>query len=365
VVGVKRSGWIANRMTKNCTIFLLFLISMLFGCSKNPNHQGTPAIIVEKTLEISTIKIGTITNTQSNVTKPIKQTQTPAPTQKRQITKIPDQLVTTENQIGNLPLFIKTKSEYPFFPFVDLPIPNGYLQEVDRSYPFGAMMSGETIAHEGVEFYNSEGTPVLAALGGKVIFSGNDSDMQWGRLKNFYGNLIILEHKDSRTNTIFFTLYAHLSEILVTKGDQVKNGQQIGKVGASGAALGSHLHFEIRLYEPNLENIVNPELFLRLIHEEESGMLAGKIVNADGEFVLNNPITIQAIKDGKIDSISNVRFISTYATNKPERLCCNENFVLSNIQVGDYRVTTYIDGVFYEKQIKIIPNSITYINFGF
>lgn len=348
-------------MIRKCTLIVLLFIPLFFGCSQNSSQP----VIVPSTMDISTeASTFTIAPTQPVPTKPLTQTPSPVPTRNIQTTEKPVQITKTDTAAGTPFVFIDSQTVYPFLPFVGLPIPAGYQQEVDRSYPFGSILPGETLSHEGVEFYNSDGTPVLAGQDGKVIFSGEDIDIQWGRFKNYYGNLIILEHKDERTDTTFFTLYAHLSERLVEKDDFVHIGQQIGKVGASGAALGSHLHFEIRMFEPYLENAVNPELFLELINKEDSGLLAGKIVGPDGKIVLNNPITIQPIIDGKIDTIENVRFFSTYSVDLPDRTCCSENFVFGNIPVGEYRVTTYIDGVFYEKQFKIDPDSITYIIFG-
>ena len=56
-----------------------------------------------------------------------------------------------------------------------------------------------------------------------------------------YGRVVMLQH-GPRLRTV----YAHLSEILVRKGDVVQGGQAIGKSGSSGNASGAHLHFEIR-----------------------------------------------------------------------------------------------------------------------
>ena len=56
-----------------------------------------------------------------------------------------------------------------------------------------------------------------------------------------FGNEIIIQHDSN-----YLSLYGHLSEILVNKGDTVKQGQLIGKTGNSGRSTGPHLHFTIK-----------------------------------------------------------------------------------------------------------------------
>ena len=55
-----------------------------------------------------------------------------------------------------------------------------------------------------------------------------------------FGNTLIIDH-----NNGFYTVYAHLSEVLVQKYQAVKAGDQIGTVGESGSLQGTRLHFEI------------------------------------------------------------------------------------------------------------------------
>ena len=76
------------------------------------------------------------------------------------------------------------------------------------------------------------GTPVSAMSSGTVLFAGEMSG---------YGTVVILEH-----NPRLRTVYAHLSELAVRKGDAVKGGQVIAKSGRSGNVSGAHLHFEIQ-----------------------------------------------------------------------------------------------------------------------
>ena len=86
--------------------------------------------------------------------------------------------------------------------------------------------------HNGVDFEAETGDAVYAAADGKVTYAGRQKG---------YGKVIIIDHgKD------ISSVYAHLAETAVRKGEHVKSGQNIGKVGVSGNATGSHLHFELR-----------------------------------------------------------------------------------------------------------------------
>lgn len=86
--------------------------------------------------------------------------------------------------------------------------------------------------HAGIDIAAPKGTPILAATNGKVIYAGRRSG---------YGNLVIVSHANG-----YSTRYAHCSSIIARKGQYVKAGQIIGRVGATGVATGNHLHFEVR-----------------------------------------------------------------------------------------------------------------------
>ncbi len=87
--------------------------------------------------------------------------------------------------------------------------------------------------HQGIDIRGSRGEDVIAARSGRVVYSG-------GGLRG-YGKTIILDHgKGLRT------LYAHNSELLVRKGQKVRQGDVIARVGRSGRATTDHCHFEIR-----------------------------------------------------------------------------------------------------------------------
>ena len=93
---------------------------------------------------------------------------------------------------------------------------------------------GSWLMHAGRDLAAPEGTPVVAALGGRVMSSG---------LAGGYGLAIEVEHDRPRRRT----LYGHLSELYVKEGDRVRQGEVIGRVGSTGLSTGPHLHFELRL----------------------------------------------------------------------------------------------------------------------
>lgn len=101
--------------------------------------------------------------------------------------------------------------------------------------------SGEIKPHNGVDFSYEEGTPVMASAFGAVLFCGKDKS---------YGNVVRISHGNG-----FETLYAHLGSFSVRKGQSVKKGEVIGKLGNTGRSIGPHLHYEIRLNG----SPVNPE----------------------------------------------------------------------------------------------------------
>ena len=63
------------------------------------------------------------------------------------------------------------------------------------------------------------------------FFAGDDLKNQVGPYRNYYGNYVVLQHEIPGFDEPVYTLYAHLSEIDVEEGDEVKAGDQIGLVG--------------------------------------------------------------------------------------------------------------------------------------
>lgn len=95
-----------------------------------------------------------------------------------------------------------------------------------RTHP----VTGEWKFHTGVDFGYEYETGIGAVLPGKVVYAAEYDG---------YGNCIILEHENGD-----HTLYGHCSELYVSYGEYVAQGQLIAAVGSTGVSTGPHLHLE-------------------------------------------------------------------------------------------------------------------------
>lgn len=98
-----------------------------------------------------------------------------------------------------------------------------------RNDPF----TGEGKLHKGIDIKMPLGTPICAVGSGTVTTA---------RYSTSYGYHVIVDHGAGLQ-----TLYAHCRELLVTVGDEITQGQYIGKVGSTGDSTGYHCHFEVRV----------------------------------------------------------------------------------------------------------------------
>lgn len=102
------------------------------------------------------------------------------------------------------------------------------------------------ILHRAIDFGDTPvGTPVYAAEDGMVSICYHWNGKVTQGNTNSYGNMVKLSH-DAYKGGSLETLYAHLSKIVVTKGQKVKEGDLIGYSGQTGNCYGPHLHFEVR-----------------------------------------------------------------------------------------------------------------------
>jgi murein DD-endopeptidase MepM/ murein hydrolase activator NlpD len=123
----------------------------------------------------------------------------------------------------------------------NLPVPKG--TRVSSEYGPRTISKND---HKGIDFEVSVGTKVTSAASGRVIriIPGHGE----------FGNVVVVQHGDDQA-----TLYAHLSRIDVTIGQDLAETSQIGLSGNTGRSKGSHLHFEIIEGSSNIAAIRNAQ----------------------------------------------------------------------------------------------------------
>jgi lipoprotein NlpD len=149
------------------------------------------------------------------------------------------------------------------FPILQAPIPasnliwptQGFISQGFRKYQ-----------HEGIDIAGASGTPIVAAASGTVVKAGWDN---WG-----LGNAINIRHLDGS-----ITIYGHNRRLLVSKDQQVIQGQIIAEMGSTGNSTAPHLHFEIH---PNGRIAVDPlHLLTSLTASVDSGSKVQQIDNSN------------------------------------------------------------------------------------
>jgi murein DD-endopeptidase MepM/ murein hydrolase activator NlpD len=241
------------------------------------------------------------------------------------------------------------------------PIPTGWQDYLDRTYPYGSTSGGQYLPHNGGDFQNPVSTPVVAVSGGTIVFAGSDSDALYGPQLDFYGNLIVMQvDACAYGGRPVYALYGHLSEVLVEVGQQVATGDTIGAVGGTGiAAGGAHLHFEVRVDNPNdyFTSTRNPDLWIQPYGGY--GTLAGRVTDAEGNYLPDVTIRIDRLES---DDLPRYAYTYTSSENRPDDKW-GENFTYGDLPEGWYSVATG-SGV-YREEVYIRPGETSWVEFVF
>jgi murein DD-endopeptidase MepM/ murein hydrolase activator NlpD len=343
------------------SILAFGLTLVLLGCSNGPADSIQPSVVssqAETTRAQPTAVSNQTTQPATNTPVPIS---SPTPTLTSSV--VPTNTAT--------PLPAPTTPctpyvcAYPGHFFMALPIASPYVDVVDPTYRYGSTQGGLRKIHHGVEFVNSQGTPVLAAADGIVMVAGNDFETPYADFPAFYGNLVVIGHQFPGIDELVFSIYGHLFEVQTEVGQQVSTGDQIGLVGFTGAAIGEHLHFEVRLSENSYRTTRNPELWLQP-HSDESGQphgaIAGIILDQFGDPIPLVSITIEQMSP-EGDTPSAAYYLESYAdwtVNGDDDL--GENFALGDVPAGRYRVSFVARGL-QRYEIEVFAGQVTMIRF--
>jgi hypothetical protein len=229
---------------------------------------------------------------------------------------------------------------------------------VDVTYRYASTANGTRDPHHGVEFYNKFGTSVYAAADGMVLFAGPDDQAIYSPWVSYYGNLVVIQHAGD-----LYTLYAHLSKVTVEAGKNIRAGEQIGEVGQTGVAIGSHLHFEVR--QGNVENYsstLNPELWLIPNHDETGQLLGALQISAlgkDGNPVKRAEFTLQGF-NAQSQPLGNIYYGVTYSADMLNEV---ENAGIGDLPAGRYRLVLQYNGQHFERWVEVKSGRLTQVVF--
>jgi murein DD-endopeptidase MepM/ murein hydrolase activator NlpD len=151
-------------------------------------------------------------------------------------------------------------------------------------YRYGGVFFGRNIVHTGVDIPTPEGTPIMAAGPGTVVWTG------WGLFSETpgnetdpYGLAVAIRHDFGYNDQQLYTIYAHMSLMNVIMGQHVETGEVIGFVGSTGATTGPHVHFEVRFPHNSFFYTYNPELWIA--PPQGWGVLVGRMMDEKGELI--------------------------------------------------------------------------------
>ncbi len=215
--------------------------------SDHKNQQVAKSQQLQQQQENLTVQKGSLAATKSTQTQLLAQTKSQEATYQSIIAQKKAQEAQFEQELNNL----KAQYNHTVNPDQILQFAPGTLSwpiagtirvtQFFGNTPFSdaheALYSGH--GHDGLDIGTPIGTPVLAALDGTVLATGN-TDATRGCQGGSFGKWVMLEHNNGLN-----TMYAHLSQIGVVPGQKVTTGEVIGYSGETGYATGPHLHFGV------------------------------------------------------------------------------------------------------------------------
>jgi murein DD-endopeptidase MepM/ murein hydrolase activator NlpD len=235
------------------------------------------------------------------------------------------------------------------------------------TYGYGGVFF-ENVVHTGIDIPGDIGTPILAAGAGTVIYAGQG--VYRGGYDNYddpYGKAVVIKHDFSYQGEPLYTLYAHMDEIQVKKGQNVLAGDQIGLMGDTGKTTGPHLHFEVRVGKNEYFSTRNPDLWIS--PPQGWGVLVGQVLTYAGRPLERQLIYLRPAEGNPaLGPIEDSYWMGYSYQNESINIdpYYRENFTIANIPAGRYIIDIPATSVGYRytTEVEIKPGLITYFKFN-
>jgi murein DD-endopeptidase MepM/ murein hydrolase activator NlpD len=221
-------------------------------------------------------------------------------------------------------------------------------------YRYGYLLYAEP--HTGIDIPAPKGTEILAAGPGVVIWAGYGIYFMREENRDPYGIAVAIKHDFGYEGKTVYTVYGHMDQVFVYRGQRVESGEKLGLVGETGKVSGPHLHFEVRIGDNTFFVSRNPELWIS--PPQGMGVLVGRIMRNDGEKAPRVPVKLRSLEGkGNYEVLS----YAQGAVNSDDYY--NENLALGDLPAGRYEVFVDYEGVLYKGEIVIQAGQVTYITF--
>lgn len=222
-------------------------------------------------------------------------------------------------------------------------------------YRYGGIFFADVV-HSGIDIPAPIGTPVLAAGDGEVVWAG------WGlyflkeEYSDPYGLAIAIRHDFGHQGNKLYTVYGHMDEYYFVRGQRVKQGDMIGRVGETGQVTGPHLHFEVRVGENDYYKSRNPELWI--VPPFGWGILAARILDSDGQLLEQQTINIRSVATNQYWSV--ITYGGKSVNSDP---FYRENMVIGDLPAGKYVVWIKYNDAVFDLLVEIKPGMVTFFRY--